>query len=333
MIYAKDNVPELLSQLLRHQSGRRLSQQAGLNASRGRERRSGALSRPGALAVDSDITDSVTAGMRLVTGNTSDLVSETQTLDGTAPYAFGARRALHPLRRAQRAEISLAVGGGRQVPESVRHAHGSDLSQGFDVRGRRRTGRSGLGDGSAEQSHVFITLGAHPLQEIELSPQDKWLAAAQLGANLRLRRRAAAACIDGGFFDYFNVTGRLNPLDGTLYNYTAPQFLRQGNTYFNIANSHQSRRPAVRARLEVSGSPNVNFDLSAAARARSCSGPRRMRSGTSATTPPRCRRIRPIRRAAHQGLSGRAQLRHADGADARRLARPASAIDICSAMR
>ena len=31
----------------------------------------------------------VTAGLRLATGNTSDLVSETQTLNGTAPFAFG----------------------------------------------------------------------------------------------------------------------------------------------------------------------------------------------------------------------------------------------------
>src|SRR5580692_10942406 len=41
------------------------------------------------LGVESDLSDSVTAGMRIVTGNTSDLVSETQTLDGSAPYAFG----------------------------------------------------------------------------------------------------------------------------------------------------------------------------------------------------------------------------------------------------
>jgi hypothetical protein len=33
------------------------------------------------------------------------------------------------------------------------------------------------------------------------------------------------------------VTGRLNPLNGTIYDYTAPQFERQGNTYFDISNS------------------------------------------------------------------------------------------------
>jgi hypothetical protein len=43
--------------------------------------------------------------------------------------------------------------------------------------------------------------------------------------------------LTGALYDYINVTGRLNPPGSTIYNYTAPQFLRQGNTYFNINNS------------------------------------------------------------------------------------------------
>jgi hypothetical protein len=47
--------------------------------------------------------------------------------------------------------------------------------------------------------------------------------------------------VAGAFYDYFNVTGRLNPPDSPgLYNYTAPQFLRYGNTVFDIANSADS---------------------------------------------------------------------------------------------
>ena len=98
------------------------------------------------------------------------------------------------------------------------------------------TGRYGLGDGSAEQSHLFVTVGVHPLQEVALSAQDKWLLGGELGANFRwgegqhLRFSAA-------FFDYLNVSGRLNAPDTTNFNFTAPTFLRQGNTYFDIANS------------------------------------------------------------------------------------------------
>jgi len=188
------------------------------------------------LAVDSDITDSITAGMRIATGNTSDLVSETQTLDGTAPYQFGLDELYIRLdERNARKFPWLSVVGGRYLNP---YGTPTDLIFHKDLtfEGVALTGRYGLGDGSAEQSHLFFTAGAHPIQEVALSQHDKWLVGAQLGANLRwgegqhLRLSAA-------FYDYFNVTGRLNPPDGTIYNFTAPGFLRQGNTYYDISNS------------------------------------------------------------------------------------------------
>ncbi len=189
------------------------------------------------LAVESDLTDSISTGLRLVTGNTSDLVSQTQTLDGTAPYAFGLDELYIRLdeRNPQRFPWLSVVGGRYLNPYDTP----TDLIFHKDLTftGLAATGRFGLGDGSAEQTHLFFTAGGHQLQEIEFSPQDKWLAAAQLGANIRFddsqRLRVA-----GGLFDFFNVTGRLNPADEPgLYNYTAPTFLRFGNTLFNIANS------------------------------------------------------------------------------------------------
>ncbi len=188
------------------------------------------------LAVDSDITDSVTAGIRLATGNTSDLVSESQTLDGTAPYQFGVDELYIRLdeRDAQKFPWLTVVGGRFLNPygtptDLIFH---KDLT--FD--GLAITGRYGIGDGSADQSHLFFTLGMNPLQEVALSSHDKWLLGGQFGANLRWgegqKLRLAA-----GFYDYFNVSGRLNPPDSTIYNFTAPVFMRQGNTYFDIANS------------------------------------------------------------------------------------------------
>jgi hypothetical protein len=188
------------------------------------------------FAVDSDISDSISAGIRIATGNTSDLVSETQTLDGTAPYQFGVDELFIRLdeRNAQKFPWLSVVGGRFVNPYDTP----TDLIFHKDLtfEGVAITGRYGLGNGSAEQSHVFITVGAHPLQEIALSPQDKWLVGGQLGANLRWGEGQHLR-FSGAYFDYFNVTGRLNPLDGTAYNYTAPTFLRQGNTYFDISNS------------------------------------------------------------------------------------------------
>jgi Putative porin len=188
------------------------------------------------LGVETDLSDSITAGIRLATGNSTDLVSESQTLDGTSPFQFGVDELYirDDQRNAQRFPW-LSVVGGRflnpyDVPDDLIF-HRDLTFTGFAV-----TGRYGLGDGSADQSHVFFTLGGHSLQEVQLSPQDKWLVAAQLGTNLGWGEgqhlRFAAA-----FYDYFNVTGRLNPPDSTIYNYTAPTFIRQGNTVFDISNS------------------------------------------------------------------------------------------------
>jgi hypothetical protein len=188
------------------------------------------------LAVDSDITDSITAGMRIATGNTGDLVSETQTLDGTAPYQFGLDELYIRLdERNARKFPWLSVVGGRFLNP---YGTPTDLIFHKDLtfEGVAFTGRLGLGDGSAEQSHLFFTAGAHPLQEVALSPHDKWLVGGQLGANLRWGEGQHLR-FSGAFYDYFNVTGRLNPPDSTIYNYTAPVFLRQGNTYYDISNS------------------------------------------------------------------------------------------------
>jgi hypothetical protein len=235
VMYAKDNVLNYyLNPYVINQAGGIAA--AGLNAYEDVNVDQVRFRGKARLGVDSSITDSVTAGMRIVTGNTSDLVSETQTLDGTAPYAFGLDELYIRLdeRNAQKFPWLSVVGGKFLNP----YGTPTDLIFHKDLtfEGVAATGRLGLGDGSPEQSHVFVTIGAHPLEAIELSTQDKYLVAAQIGANLRLSP-GQRLLINGGFFDYLNVTGRLNPLDGTIYDYTAPQFARQGNTYFNIDNS------------------------------------------------------------------------------------------------
>lgn len=189
------------------------------------------------LGVESNLSDSITAGIRLVTGNTSDLVSETQTLDGTAPYQFGVDELY--LRADERNSLKFpyftAVVGRFLNPYETP----TDLIFNKDLTftGAAMTGRLGLGDGSPEQSDVFFTVGGHQLQEIEFSPQDKWLAGAEVGANFRLADSQRLR-LTGAFFDYFNVTGRDNPIGSPgLFNYTAPTFMRYGNTLFDIANA------------------------------------------------------------------------------------------------
>jgi len=189
------------------------------------------------LGLESNITDSISTGLRIVTGNTSDLVSETQTFDGTQPYTIGLDEAYIRFdeRNAQRFPWLSAVVGRFLNPYDTP----TDLifHRDLSFTGFAATGRFGLGDGSPEQTHIFLTVGADPLQEIEFSPQDKWLLGAELGANIRFNDTQSLR-VATAFYDYFNVTGRLNPANEPgLYNYTAPQFMRWGNTVFNIANT------------------------------------------------------------------------------------------------
>ncbi|MGO9993430.1 MAG: putative porin [Steroidobacteraceae bacterium] len=235
VLFSKDNVQDVYLNYYGINTAGGIAK-AGLNAFENVDVDRPRLRGRARLAVDSDITDSITTGMRITTGNTSDLVSETQTLDGTAPYAFGLDELYIRLdeRNAQRFPWLSMVGGRFLNP----YGTPTDLIFHKDLtfEGAAVTGRFGFGDGSADQSHVFFTAGAHPLQEIALSGQDKWLLGAQLGTNLRWGEGQRLR-VSGAFFDYFNVTGRLNPPDSTIYNYTAPVFERQGNTYFDISNS------------------------------------------------------------------------------------------------
>jgi Putative porin len=60
---------------------------------------------------------------------------------------------------------------------------------------------------------------------------------AQTGVNLRFADGNDHLRVAGAYYDFLNVTGRLNAPDSVLLNYTAPAFVQNGNTMFDIANS------------------------------------------------------------------------------------------------
>lgn len=82
--------------------------------------------------------------------------------------------------------------------------------------------------------HLFLTGGAYPLQEVELSKDDKWLYAGQLG--FAVRPFYGFDFILGTAYYYFrNITGQVNdPSQPGLLDYTAPQFQQKGNTLIDI---------------------------------------------------------------------------------------------------
>lgn len=82
---------------------------------------------------------------------------------------------------------------------------------------------------------LFANGGVYAIQEVQLSSDDKWLLAAQLGYEFsplpELRLSLAAA-----YSDYRNITGKRNPFDLRVNDFTAPQFVQKGNTLFDIRN-------------------------------------------------------------------------------------------------
>ena len=259
ILFAKDNVQhQYLNYYAINQAGSviKAGQNEFENVSTDRARFRGRAR----LAFESDISDSITAGIRLATGNTSDLVSETQTLDGTSPYQFGVDELYIRLdeRNAQRFPWLSVVGGRFLNP----YGTPTDLIFHKDLtfEGVAMTARLGLGDGSAEQSHLFFTAGVHPMQEVALSGQDKWLVGGQLGTNLRWGEGQRLR-VSGAFYDYFNVTVRLNPTGSPIYNFTDPNYERQGNTYFDIVSGDPtSNLFALAARYRLANI-NATYEL------------------------------------------------------------------------
>jgi hypothetical protein len=207
---------------------------AFLNVSQDRER-ARARARFGAQI---ELSDSLQAGIRIASGSLQDPGSEMQTLgqeSGRYTVGFDQIYIRWDGRGAQRFPYLSAIGGRLSNPffSPTELVYQRDLA----FEGAAFSGRAGLGDGSAEQSYLYMNLGGFPVQEVPLvNKENKWLLGAQVGSSLRFgeaqRLELAAA-----YYDFRNAEGQPNSLESTLTNFTAPQFVRWGNSMFDISNT------------------------------------------------------------------------------------------------
>lgn len=180
------------------------------------------------LNLESQITDALTAGVQITTGNLNNPVSLNQTLGRTSRgYQFFVDQAyLRYQRNSERAGLQLQ--GGRMPKPWL----STELTWDNDVmfEGVAARGNRALAGGDA-----FVTLGAFPLQEVELSTRDKWLFGGQLGWQWQ-SETGRSASLGLAYYDFQNVTGKRNAPQSTLFDFTAPDFLQRGNTLFDIRN-------------------------------------------------------------------------------------------------
>ncbi len=184
------------------------------------------------LGLSAKLTDSVMAGVRITTGNTSDPVSTNQTLGTTSnKYSLVLDRAFIKGEPWD----WLSASGGR-IPNPF---FSTDLVWDDDVNFEGAAVTFKPWAKANLSAKPFFTLGAFPLQEVETSTtnlaKDKWLYGAQLGLDWRSgaysRWRFGLA-----YYDYRNVTGVRNslPTANAFYDGTAPQYRQKGNSLYII---------------------------------------------------------------------------------------------------
>jgi len=191
------------------------------------------------LGLEATLPNSFSAGIRLATGSALDPSSESQTLGTTgARYSIGVDQAYLRWEPKDAGGFAPATVTAGRMPSPWFAPSELVFARDLGFEGLATTMRARFGaDQDGARSSVYVTLGGFPVQEVALRPKDsKWLLAAQFGTELRLgyndRLRIGAA-----YYDFLHVSGRLNPAGLSLYNYSAPPFIRYGNTYFDIQNS------------------------------------------------------------------------------------------------
>jgi hypothetical protein len=99
--------------------------------------------------------------------------------------------------------------------------------------------------GYTKPNEAYLTIGAFPLQEVQLSSHDKWMWGAQTGFDW-LFAGDSRVKVGAAYYDYNNTQARRNPLGSTEFDWTAPQFFTQGNSLARISNGLD---PATEPRL------------------------------------------------------------------------------------
>jgi len=191
------------------------------------------------LGLDAELGRGWVVGSRLTTGNLRDPVSTNQTLGNTGNrYQTDIDLAWLGWSGTSSDQRNTLLFSGGRIPNpwlSNDLVWDPDLTfEGVSTSYRRGFTRD------AQSSHfAFITLGAFPIQEVEMSKDDKWLYGAQTGLDWRFDGGSRAR-FGLGYYYFSNIAGKRNVLNDGQLDYTAPQFMQLGNSVFDIRNDQDN---------------------------------------------------------------------------------------------
>ncbi len=187
------------------------------------------------FAVNAKVTQGVDVKMRIATGSNNDPVSTNATLgNSNKPQNLVLDRAY--IKISSELNNHTFYGGRMKNPwVGTDLIWDSDLN--FDGLAYKYRPLQSANIFSEDRIFdTFVTLGAFPLAEVELSQNDKWLFGVQSGLNWSFNNQDKLDIVVT-YYDYKNIQGQRNELNSNLLDYTAPDLAGRGNTLFNIANN------------------------------------------------------------------------------------------------
>jgi Putative porin len=205
------------------------------------------------LQLDAKVNDAIDFHTRLATGNALDPVSTNQTLG-----SYGEKQAI-AVDQAFAEGHFLSNQLGVKVGRMPSPFSATDLVWDSDLAFEGIAGAWTISPKKSDERGMPGTLlaGVFPIQEIELSSQDKWLYALEAGFNwVQINNNRFHAAI--GYYAFDNISGEKNILDSKLTDFTAPKNMQRGNSVFNIRNS---RAPSSADELFALASGFNDLDL------------------------------------------------------------------------
>jgi hypothetical protein len=191
------------------------------------------------LGVEGDVSPYLTAFVRLASGSlTNNAASESQTLGQYGNrYTVGIDEAYIRWNTNTVDQLSFSTANFGRMLNPWYSPTELVFARDLTFEGVSETLRLGWGAGGSDKSHVYLNLGAMPMLEVPLVNQEnKWLVGAQVGTNLRFNDGNDHVRFGMAYYDFLHVTGQKNAPDSELLNYSAPAFVQQGNTMFDISN-------------------------------------------------------------------------------------------------
>lgn len=232
--FAPDNIPNFYSNVLivNDRGGiDRAGRAAFLNTTEDRQRLRARLR----LGLEADLGFDWSVAARFATGNLREAGSVNQTLGNTGGRYQTGLDLLYAKWRASSDDrkhvVNLWAGRMPSPWTSTELVWDNDVA----FEGVAANYRLGIGSGNPTTHFAYATIGAFPIQEVELSNDDKWLLGAQLGLDWEFGSGSRFR-LGGAYYDFRNTVGQRNVLNDNALDYTAPVFLQIGNTLFDIRN-------------------------------------------------------------------------------------------------